>query len=44
MPTARHGIFPLLLAGRIVVPGGGVQAGFSSSAVLQTYNPLPGRP
>jgi N-acetylneuraminic acid mutarotase len=35
MPTARHGIFPVLLDGKIHVPGGGTQAGFSSSAVHQ---------
>lgn len=39
MPTARHGIFPLLLAGRINVAGGGIQAGLSSSSLLETYNP-----
>jgi N-acetylneuraminic acid mutarotase len=35
MPTARHGIFPLLFAGRIYVAGGGTRAGASSSAVLE---------
>jgi len=44
MPTARHGIFPLPIAGRIVVVGGGTQAGFSSSNVLETYNPAPHSP
>lgn len=38
MPTARHGIFPLLIAGRIYVAGGGVRAANSSSTVLETYN------
>lgn len=41
MPTARHGIFPLLLAGRINVAGGGIQAGLSNSSLLETYNPGP---
>lgn len=36
MPTARHGIFPVLLGNRITVAGGGVQAGFSSSSVVET--------
>jgi N-acetylneuraminic acid mutarotase len=38
MPTARHGIFPLGIGGRIYVAGGGPQAGHSSSAVLEIYN------
>ncbi|MCU1438310.1 MAG: Kelch repeat-containing protein [Naasia sp.] len=36
MPTARHGIFPVLLGNRITVAGGGVQAGFSASSIVQT--------
>ena len=36
MPTGRHGIFPLLVGNRITVAGGGVQAGGSSSATVQT--------
>ena len=39
MPTARHGIYPLLVAGRIYVAGGGVKAGGSSSTVLEVFNP-----
>jgi N-acetylneuraminic acid mutarotase len=39
MPTARHGIFPLVLAGRIHVAGGGIQAAFSSSTKLEIYSP-----
>lgn len=39
MPTARHGIFPLLLAGRIHIAGGGIRAGNSSSPLLEIYNP-----
>jgi hypothetical protein len=38
MPTARHGIFPILYAGRAYVAGGGVRAGSSSSAVLEVLN------
>jgi N-acetylneuraminic acid mutarotase len=38
MPTARHGIFPLLHAGRIYVAGGGTKAGASRSAVLEILN------
>lgn len=41
MPTARHGIFPVLHAGRIVVAGGGVQAGGSASTVVETYTEVP---
>jgi N-acetylneuraminic acid mutarotase len=33
MPTARHGIFPVLDGTRIHVAGGGVKSGFSSSTV-----------
>ena len=39
MPTARHGIFPLLHAGRVYVLGGGVAAGNSQSVVNETFNP-----
>jgi N-acetylneuraminic acid mutarotase len=39
MPTARHGMFPLLDAGRIYVAGGGVQSGGSQSAVLEVLTP-----
>jgi len=35
MPTARHGIFPVQVAGRIYVAGGGVHNGNSSSTVLE---------
>ena len=41
MPTARHGIFPLLIGGRIYVAGGGSQAGGSQSVHLEVYNPGP---
>lgn len=38
VPTARHGIFPLLFAGRVYVAGGGVRAGASASGVLEILN------
>jgi N-acetylneuraminic acid mutarotase len=38
MPTARHGIYPLLHAGRIYVAGGGTVAGFSRAAILEVLN------
>jgi N-acetylneuraminic acid mutarotase len=38
MPTARHGIFPLQIADRIYVAGGGTKAGFSASNVLEVLN------
>lgn len=37
MPTGRHGIHPVLVGNRITVAGGGVQAGFSSSGVVEVY-------
>jgi N-acetylneuraminic acid mutarotase len=40
MPTARHGIFPLLYAGRIYVAGGGTRAGSSNSSLLEALNLL----
>ncbi len=39
MPTARHGIFPLLIGGRIHVVAGGYQAGFSGTTTFEIYNP-----
>jgi N-acetylneuraminic acid mutarotase len=39
MPTARHGIFPLLYGWRIYLPAGGTVAGHSSSAVNEIYVP-----
>ncbi len=38
MPTARHGIFPLLIGKRIYVAAGGVKAAYSSSTVLEVFN------
>jgi N-acetylneuraminic acid mutarotase len=43
MPTARHGIFPLLHGGRIYVAGGGprsMQIGYNDSNILEIYNPF----
>jgi hypothetical protein len=37
MPTARHGIYPVLSGNRIYVGGGGIQSGVSSSTVLESY-------
>lgn len=39
MPTARHGVYPVLAGGRISLAAGGVKAGYSGSTVLETYNP-----
>jgi glucose/arabinose dehydrogenase/N-acetylneuraminic acid mutarotase len=38
MPTPRHGIFPVLWQGKILLPGGGVVAGFSSSDKSEIYD------
>ena len=38
MPTARHGIFPVLDGTRIHLAGGGVQAGHSSSTVHEVLD------
>jgi N-acetylneuraminic acid mutarotase len=37
MPTARHGIFPVLLGNRIYTAGGGVTSGVSSSSIVEIY-------
>ncbi len=37
MVTARHGIFPVLANGRILVAGGGIQAGHSASTVFEIF-------
>ncbi len=39
MPTARHGIFPLLNGSQIYVPAGGVVAANSQSKVMEIYAP-----
>jgi len=38
MPTARHGIFPLLAGKRIVVAGGGMKAAGSASNVVEVLD------
>lgn len=38
IPTARHGIWPLVHGGRLYLPGGGVQKGNSQSTIFQTYH------
>jgi N-acetylneuraminic acid mutarotase len=38
LPTARHGVFPVIYQGKIYVAGGGVNAGFSNSNVLEIYS------
>jgi hypothetical protein len=37
LPTARHGIFPVLFKSRLFVVGGGVAAGFSASNVMEVF-------
>lgn len=39
MPTARHGIFPLLHLNRVYIAGGGVTSGNSQSTVFERYEP-----
>jgi len=39
LPTARHGIFPVVDAGRIVVAGGGTESGYSFSDVVEVIWP-----
>ena len=38
MPTARHGIFPVVGAGKILVAGGGDHTGISSSRVFEVFS------
>ncbi len=38
MPTARHGVFPMLFEGRIFLPGGGTVAAFSQSNKFEVFN------
>jgi len=38
LPVPRHGIFPLAIAGRIYLAGGGTRAGWSQSDVLDVLN------
>ncbi len=37
MPTARHGIYPVLDGKQIYVPGGGIEAAASASAIVEIY-------
>ena len=39
LPTARHGIFPVLAEGRILVAGGGHSAGFGGSNTFESIWP-----
>ncbi|MEM8712345.1 MAG: kelch repeat-containing protein, partial [Planctomycetota bacterium] len=39
MPTARHGIYPVLFESRIFVLGGGLNAGFGFSTVSEVLSP-----
>ena len=38
MPTARHGIFPVLFQSRMFIAGGGVVAGNSQSNILEIFS------
>jgi N-acetylneuraminic acid mutarotase len=38
MPTARHGIFPVVGDGKILVAGGGVHSSISSSKVFEVFS------
>jgi hypothetical protein len=44
MPTARHGIFPLLAGERIIVAGGGIRAASSISGVVEVLDTRRARP
>lgn len=37
LPTARHGIYPVAYDGKIFVAGGGVQAAYSTSSVVEIF-------
>ena len=37
MPTARHGIYPVLIESRMFLAGGGTKSGFSSSNKLEIF-------
>ena len=39
MPTARHGIYPIIFGNQIYLPGGGIVASHSSSNILEIYAP-----
>jgi N-acetylneuraminic acid mutarotase len=42
MPTARHGVFPVLVGDRILVVGGGTRAGQSASVAAEALELRPG--
>ena len=44
MPTARHGIFPVLAGDRIIVAGGGIRAASSTSSVVEVLDTRRARP
>ncbi len=37
MPTARHGIFPVLFESRVFVPGGGKVSGYSQTTIFDIF-------
>jgi hypothetical protein len=37
MPTARHGVAPVIWQGEIHLAGGGVVAGFSASTAFESF-------
>jgi N-acetylneuraminic acid mutarotase len=37
MPTARHGIFPVLYQSRMWIAGGGVKSAFSQSNAVEVF-------
>jgi hypothetical protein len=39
MPTARHGISPVVVSGRAYVVGGNPRSGASTSTAAEAYNP-----
>ena len=39
MPTARHGIYPVEFEGRVFLFGGGLNAGFGTSATSEIFSP-----
>ena len=41
MPSARHGIFPVLVGDRIFVIGGGTRAGFSATTIAEALDLRP---
>ena len=38
LPTARHGIWPVLFQSRIFVPGGGPSSGLSQTTVMEVFS------